>query len=86
MYNAASAYSVSISDTIPDVIHDAAQRPSGRQRSSIVDNSARRTTAVVDKLSLASKSGDRQGMVMDAGSKDRMVRAVELPLTIQQGD
>src|ERR1700721_1614766 len=43
-------------DTVSDVIHDAAQRPSGRQRSGIVDNSAARKTANVDKLSVTSRS------------------------------
>jgi hypothetical protein len=38
-------------DTVPDVIHDAAQRPPGRQRSSIVDNSAEKSPADVNKLS-----------------------------------
>src|SRR5450432_1595985 len=38
-------------DTIPDVIHDAAHRPSGRRRSGIVDNSAKRSSRIVTKLS-----------------------------------
>src|SRR4051812_17534749 len=38
-------------DTTSDVIHDAAQRPHGRQRSSIVDNSAADAKANVNKLS-----------------------------------
>ena len=38
-------------DTVPDVIHDAAERPSGRRRSGIVDNSAAGAKPVVQKLS-----------------------------------
>jgi hypothetical protein len=37
-------------DTVPDVIHDAAQRPSGRERSGIVDNSAAVASMDVNKL------------------------------------
>jgi hypothetical protein len=40
-------------DTVSDVIHDAAQRPSGRKRSSIVDNSADGSPANVNNLSQA---------------------------------
>src|SRR5688572_25209331 len=36
-------------DTVPDVIHDAAQRSRGRRRSGIVDNSARPAKATVNK-------------------------------------
>jgi hypothetical protein len=47
-------FSVSLCpDTVPDVIHDAAQRPNGRRRSSIVDNSAEKSSGVGDKLSAA---------------------------------
>jgi len=48
-------------DTLSDVIHDAAQRPAGRQRSSIVDNSAARTTTIVEKLSPQRKRGRPRG-------------------------
>jgi len=40
-------------DTVSDVIHDAAQRPSRRRRGSIVDNSAKNAIADVNKLSAA---------------------------------
>jgi len=43
-------------DTVSDVIQDAAQRPSGRRRSSMVDNSAGRATAEVHDLSAACRS------------------------------
>ena len=45
-------------DTIPDVIHAAAQ-PSGRQRSSSVDNSAKKTAPVVNKLSNSRSARER---------------------------
>src|SRR6266542_3973898 len=50
-------------DTVPGVIHDAAQRPCGRRRSSIVDNSAERLMANVHKLSLARPSAVDDGSV-----------------------
>src|SRR6476620_1849931 len=40
-----------IPDTVPEVIHDAAERPCGRRRSGIVDNSAGARRPVVNKLS-----------------------------------
>src|SRR5258706_6157932 len=41
-------------DTVSEVIHDAAQRPSGRRRSSIVDNSGANSHANVNNLAGAS--------------------------------
>ena len=57
-------------DTMPDVIHDAAQRPSGRRRSSIVDNSAARGTPVVEKLSPAGGRA-RPATMLGTPAKDR---------------
>ena len=44
-------HSATSPDPVPDVIHDAAQRPSGRRRSGIVDNSAEKIPPDVHKLS-----------------------------------
>jgi len=51
---AAALIDIPAPDTVPDVIHDAAQRPLREQkRSSIVDNSAENVGSIVSKLSRA---------------------------------
>src|SRR6476619_2851812 len=57
-------------DTVPDVIHDAAQRPPGRRRSGIVDNSAAGVESDVDKLS-PTRRPKRAGVTLPSPAVDR---------------
>lgn len=62
-------------DTVSDVIHDAAERPSGRKRSGVVDNSADSLSPIVHKLSTLPKAGKPAGKVVSPENRSDVCAA-----------